>query len=402
MDKEIRDAYYNPAEGFISAQKLYEKLRKRFPQVRLQDIKAFLEKQEVAQVFHRPNPHMFQSIVAPSPRDNYQMDLLDVSDYAFKNGGIRYLMNIVDVNSRFAYSAPLKTKGTMEVLEAFKRAIETLGKPKSLTSDLEGAVMSKEFQSFLDREGIKHFAVDPAKKRNTAIVERFNRTLREILRKYFFARDTNSYIEALPALIENYNNTLHSTTGETPMDVFTGKKVNRQTIDIIWNSGFEIGDRVRYQVNDLGLFGKASSSNTFTQTIYTIVSQEGRRFVIEDSHGSRQAKLPSELLLVEEVQSPPIQKSEASQELSEQKRQRRTKRLMDKEGVKAGDVLIEGRTRSKAKRIIEEFLEKRGDDEYLVSWKGYKLSESTWESRASLERDYGAAAVRAYAQEFEG
>ena len=44
----------------------------------------------------------------------------------------------------------------------------------------------------------------------SSVVERWIRTMKEKMRKYFSANSTKVYIDALPDLVKKYNNTRHS------------------------------------------------------------------------------------------------------------------------------------------------------------------------------------------------
>ena len=51
----------------------------------------------------------------------------------------------------------------------------------------------------------------------SAVIERFNRTLKEIMWKRFTAENTRNWIDMIDKLISNYNNRVHSTIGMTPV-----------------------------------------------------------------------------------------------------------------------------------------------------------------------------------------
>ena len=51
------------------------------------------------------------------------------------------------------------------------------------------------------------------------LIERFNKTMRGLLDKYMSLNKTKKYIDALPDLIANYNNTTHASTKEAPNDL---------------------------------------------------------------------------------------------------------------------------------------------------------------------------------------
>src|SRR5439155_8807058 len=51
----------------------------------------------------------------------------------------------------------------------------------------------------------------------SAVIERFNRTLKEIMWKRFTAGNTRNWIAMIDKLISNNNNRVHSTIGMTPV-----------------------------------------------------------------------------------------------------------------------------------------------------------------------------------------
>ena len=57
------------------------------------------------------------------------------------------------------------------------------------------------------------------------IIERFNRTLKNIMWKYFTANNTRFYIDALDQIVKNYNEKVHSTIKMTPKEA--SKDINR-------------------------------------------------------------------------------------------------------------------------------------------------------------------------------
>ena len=64
-----------------------------------------------------------------------------------------------------------------------------------------------------------------------SIVERFNRTLKTRMWKFFTARNTLRYIDALPQLVNAYNNTIHSSIKMKPIDL---KKMDELMIRKTW------------------------------------------------------------------------------------------------------------------------------------------------------------------------
>ena len=50
------------------------------------------------------------------------------------------------------------------------------------------------------------------------VIERFNRTLKNKMYKYFTANNTYKYVDVLPDLINEYSNHKHSTIKMTPTE----------------------------------------------------------------------------------------------------------------------------------------------------------------------------------------
>ena len=57
-----------------------------------------------------------------------------------------------------------------------------------------------------------------------SVVERFNYTLLQKIKKYMTKNDSVVYIDVLDDILLNYNNTVHSSIRHTPADVFSGKE----------------------------------------------------------------------------------------------------------------------------------------------------------------------------------
>ena len=87
--------------------------------------------------------------------------------------------------------------------------------------------------------------------KEAAIVERFNRTLKTMMWKYFYSKGTYDWIDVLDDFIENYNDTKHGSIHMKPKDV---NKTNENVVWVILYGSalgelplpkFRIGDTVR-------------------------------------------------------------------------------------------------------------------------------------------------------------
>jgi len=101
----------------------------------------------------------------------------------------------------------------------------------------------------LKRHGIK-FYTSENEDLKAAVVERFNRTLKEKMFRYFTYKNTRRYTDVLEDLVHSYNNTYHRWIGMTQLEV------NRDNEDIVrarlyplkpkhYKWKYKVGDRVR-------------------------------------------------------------------------------------------------------------------------------------------------------------
>ena len=166
---------------------------------------------------------------------------------AFKdyNDGYTFLLFVIDTFSKYGWIIPLKNKKGKTVVDALKDIFEKR-KPEKLWTD-----KGKEFKNEDVKKLIEIYSTENEEK--SSIVERWIRTMKEKMWKYFTDNNTYKYIDVLPDLVEDYNNTVHSSTKLTPIDA--SKKKNELTV---WrnlypdryktsrlNPKFSVGDEVR-------------------------------------------------------------------------------------------------------------------------------------------------------------
>ena len=73
---------------------------------------------------------------------------------------------------------------------------------------------NKHVNDVLKKNDIKLYTTENEEK--ASVVERWNRTIKTRMWKYFTANNTKNYINKLDELIERYNNTYHRSIGCTP------------------------------------------------------------------------------------------------------------------------------------------------------------------------------------------
>ena len=167
---------------------------------------------------HKPRRRRFPTlpVVVHGMDDQWVADLVEMQPLKKWNRGMRYLLTVVDVLSKYAWVEPLKSKTGVAVAAAFERILKRArGRhPVRLQTDAGKEFYNHTFQALMTRRKIHHFSTYGDTK--ASVVERFNRTLKERMYRYFTARNTYRYVDALPALVQGYNRTKHRSIGMPP------------------------------------------------------------------------------------------------------------------------------------------------------------------------------------------
>ena len=113
--------------------------------------------------------------------------------------------------------------------------------------------------------GVELYSTENAEK--SSVVERWNRTMKEKMFKYFTANNTNKYVDVLDDFVERYYEARHSSIKMTPVEA--SKKENEVRVfrnlypDLTrqpMRAKFKIGDKVRI-LKKKGLFEKGFIPN---------------------------------------------------------------------------------------------------------------------------------------------
>ena len=135
------------------------------------------------------------------------------------------ILMIIDVFSRYGWAIPLKTKTGPEVTKAFQNIWRTQTPPQKLWTDKGKEFYNKPMKDLLEKNNVDLHSTENEEK--SSVVERWNRTIKRTMWKYFTANNTTTYIDVLPEIIAKYNNTYHRSIKCTP--TFAREKVLKST-----------------------------------------------------------------------------------------------------------------------------------------------------------------------------
>ena len=173
--------------------------------------------------------------------EQWQIDLEDLQSLAKYNDGYKYLLNCIDVFSKFAWSVPIKNKTGISIVEAFHTILKQGKKTQKVQSDAGKEFVNTNFQKLLKKYEIYFFTTNSELK--ACIVERFNRTLKERMWRYFTKNNTNRYVDVLSDLMFGYNNTKHRTIGVEPINV------NERNESKILENAYKIESSIEFKFN---------------------------------------------------------------------------------------------------------------------------------------------------------
>ena len=268
--------YTDPLEpGSLGGVQAYARATKQSKKEALQDLEP-----ELSYTLHKPARRRFPTLPTKvfSIDEQFVMDLVDVQKLAKYNRGNKYLLTVIDVLSKYAWVIPLKNKGATAMVEALQKLWKTLGKrtPQSIQTDQGSEFYNQKVQAFFKAKGVIHFSTQGDS--HGAVVERFNRTLKTKMYRYFTAHNTLNYMTALPFLVKQYNHTFHRSIQEKPVNV------NQSNEHAIWYRLYghqgkakppkcKVGDKVRLN-KKFGVFKKSylpqwTEEVFLVKTIYT-------------------------------------------------------------------------------------------------------------------------------------
>ena len=197
--------------------------------------------------------------------DIWSLDILDLKDYGPKNNrGYRYVLVTIDNFSKFGWTIPLKNKNAQTIKDSFENIlINSKRKPNLIETDRGKEFYNNIFQDSLNKNNIKLYSRNSSF--GAVFAERFNRTIRDLLKKIVFENGDANWIDVLQTITKQYNNKVHSSTKLTPTQgslkknegfVYKNLLDKRKKV----NPKFQINDLVR--VADLKkTFSKGDTTN---------------------------------------------------------------------------------------------------------------------------------------------
>jgi hypothetical protein len=256
--KVLEEIYFDPKKpgSFSSAQTLLNETNKLLlangkPKVPYKTVVRFLRgnethtlHKEVQNQNYVTNPVKILSVYNAA-----EADLLSFVDLAEYNEGVKYVLTVMDLRSRYLWFKFQKGKTMEETTENFEKILKEISPNKfQVVRTDRGGEFGETFSKMLKAKKIKYFQQYSGKVK-VPLMDRLHRTLGAKIAKIHHFQNTRDILKIFPQVVESYNNTVHkSLDGKTPkevLDLKLGPAPKKPVLKIPEKRKFKIGDHVR-------------------------------------------------------------------------------------------------------------------------------------------------------------
>lgn len=243
---EIERKYDDPEHGLWSLSKFQHKYKISSEAMNQTSLRKRVPIQETEE-FHK-NPAAYTSVRAWTPLADIQVDTQFVTHWGGRNDEQYYWLVAIDVYSRYLWVETMSNHDDERTSKAFAKMVSNMHtllptqEIANVTTD-KGTEFGAKFNAVVasanstvkgfEKLKPKRWLADVGDKTKMSVVERANRTLRTLFRRWLYIHGQKKdfrYLEILPKLVINYNTTFHRTIGAKPIDVLTGRARNKQLI----------------------------------------------------------------------------------------------------------------------------------------------------------------------------
>ena len=262
---KLKEIYYDPKHpaGFSSIQKLSEASG-----LSTKRVKEWLKAQPTY-TLHKSarKKYRTRAYVVHRKDEQWQSDICEMQLISKDNDAYRYILTVIDLYSRYAWARPLKTKTGKDTADAFRDIFEEGRIPQRIQTDQGKEFENHHVRGLCQEHNIELFSIKSAYK--AAVVERFNRTLKGKLYKYFTSNMTNRWIDVLQDVVYSYNHSKHRSIKRTPASVTDVSDIQRPK-RATSRTDIKVGDKVRIS-KVKSVFAKGYLAN-WTEEVFTVES----------------------------------------------------------------------------------------------------------------------------------
>ena len=161
------------------------------------------------------------------PFQYWQMDFTTLSydpTFAKNNENHNNILVIIDIFSKFVYLFPTKSESTEVVSSILSKLFLNGDIPEYIGCD--NAFDTVKVRNLMREFNVQLRVGNPHSPQTQGFVENKNKQVKNLIAAHFIKYDTNICFDILDHISFNINNTKHSVTGLTPMQLHRGRSIN--------------------------------------------------------------------------------------------------------------------------------------------------------------------------------
>ena len=263
----LKELYNDPATRKNGRDSFYVKVREKYINIPRAYIFEWLQKQENYQLhLIQPREKILRPISEKKINAKWQIDLIDMSNHGGPNNRNKYwILTVIDVFSKYAWARAMPNKEGDTTRKYFEEILNdgheiTSNYPKIVQSDNGKEFLNKDMEFLFEFFEIKHILSPPYMPQANGCIERFNRTLKQMIYSGFTKNNNTKWVDYLQIYLKNYNNSVHTTIKDKPVNIHRPDRANVKQQKLIgaikenWlqtsriYKPLKIGDKVRVHI----------------------------------------------------------------------------------------------------------------------------------------------------------
>ena len=187
------------------------------------DVRDYCRSCEICQRRSRPSPGARAPLQTETVCRPFERVAMDITEMPSSSRGNRYALVIMDYFSKLVKVYPMPDQKAETVADCLLLWVYDHGVPERLHSDQGRQFESAVFQELCRRLGIEKTRTTPYHPESDGMVERFMRTLKDVVSKFIEPQGSDWDLKARAAAMA-YNSSRHETTQHSPYFLVHGQE----------------------------------------------------------------------------------------------------------------------------------------------------------------------------------
>ena len=201
--------------------KVFHALRKKKDPVPMRIVKKVCDMCEICAKFRQelPRSKWRPVLYSENPGEVVYADV--IGPLPTGRGGFKYIHCIVDSATRMSRATKMRVTHSKKIISVFESWVQDCGLMKILVTDNAPYYISNEMARWCFKRDITHRFIAPYRHQSMGLVERYNRTLEDRIRKITYA-EGGSWVDHVSRAEKSINEAVHNTTGFSPKELWEG------------------------------------------------------------------------------------------------------------------------------------------------------------------------------------